>query len=535
MSRLRPGQDTKAERGTGSRRAFCAVFASSFCGTAVLFLALILNPSSLILLHAAKIYHAAGSTSATFLKLGVGARAAGMGGAFAGVPGDPYAIYWNPAGLASLEGEKNIGFFHNDYFQGLKQEFMFYTAPAEGLAFLKSRELRSGVWGAALDYFYTPKDMERRSGANESDPLSPISASEGKFGAYDLAFSAGYGWKPLPDLSLGFALKAIRQSIDTKTAASAALDLGVLKAFNWLGEDFTAGLSVQNIGPGIKFVSRRYNLPLVFKTGLSWRLPGSGALLALEADKPIDNYPSAILGAEYPLASRLALRTGYRYRYMGNELGPWSGFSAGAGIAFGAVSFDYAFSPFGELGNSHRFSLNARFGRSGGAAQKEFKAAPRPDGAMQNARAISYEVTQRALMISQRGVKYEVKAAAPGADLYAISFRNMSRGPAPANISVIEGELPQALLLQLPDGARPVQAWQLSSGIGNVLGDISLQLKTPVSGKANSAYSFFYLTRSGWQEAPVARTWEEAGYIHLSVFAPPSTHYVVVLKAWSSY
>lgn len=45
---------------------------------------------------AAKSYPSAGSASAAFLKLPVGARAVAMGGAFSGVPGDPYALYWNP-------------------------------------------------------------------------------------------------------------------------------------------------------------------------------------------------------------------------------------------------------------------------------------------------------------------------------------------------------------------------------------------------------------------------------------------------------
>jgi hypothetical protein len=481
-------------------------------------------------LYAAKIYHAAGTTSATFLKLGAGARASAMGGAFTAVAYDPYAIYWNPAALASLEGEKNIGFFHNDHFQGLKQEFMLYTAPAEGLAFLKRRELRAGVWGAGLDYFYTPKDMERRSGANESDPLAPISVSEGKFGAYDLALSAGYGWKYRKDLSLGFAIKAIRQSIDTKTGASAALDLGLLGDFNWLGEDFTAGLSVQNLGPGIKFISKSYDLPLVFKAGLSSRLPGSGALVALEADKPIDNYPSFILGAEYPLAAKLALRAGYKYRHLGNELGAWSGFSAGAGFTFGVFSFDYAFSPFGELGNSHRFSLNARFGRSGGTVLKGFKAAAQPDGAMRNARTVPYEVTSKALMISPRGTKYEIKASAAAADLYALSFRTMLRGPAPKAISVTEGGLPPALLSRLPSGIRPVQAWQFFPGAGDVRSDIALELKIAASGAETGAYSFLYLAKNGWQEVPLVVIQEEIGYVYFSASAPFSTHYVIAVK-----
>ncbi len=480
--------------------------------------------------YAAEIYHAAGTTSAAFLKLGVGARAVAMGGAFVGVADDPYAIYWNPAGLASLEGEKNIGFFHNDYFQGLKQDFLLYTAPAEGLAFLKARELRSGIWGLGFDYFYTPKDMERRSGLNENDPLAPISPSEGKFGAYDMAFSVGYGWKPQKGLSFGAAVKMIRQSIDNKSAASAALDLGVLKDFNWLGEDFTAGLSVQNMGPGIKFISRRYDLPLVFKAGLSRRLPGSGALMSLEADKPIDNYPSFILGAEYPLISKLALRTGYKYRHTGNELGPWSGFSAGAGLTFNRFSFDYCFSPFGDMGNSHRFSLNARFGRSGGTSLKGFKGAAQPGGAMMNSIMVAYEVSPKALMLSQRGVKYEIKAVSAASDLYSFSFRMMVRGPVAAGISVAEGELPQTLLSRLPAGARPVKAWEFFSGIGDIQGDIAFELKAVKAGAEEAAYSFFYLDRKGWKEAAPARVREEAGNIYLSVSAPFSTHYALVVK-----
>src|SRR5205823_12513782 len=45
----------------------------------------------------------AGTSSATFLRIGIGARAEGMGETFVAVANDPSAIYWNPAGLASLQ------------------------------------------------------------------------------------------------------------------------------------------------------------------------------------------------------------------------------------------------------------------------------------------------------------------------------------------------------------------------------------------------------------------------------------------------
>ena len=42
-----------------------------------------------------------GTTAAQFLKIGVGARAVGMGSAFAATADDITSIYWNPAGLAA--------------------------------------------------------------------------------------------------------------------------------------------------------------------------------------------------------------------------------------------------------------------------------------------------------------------------------------------------------------------------------------------------------------------------------------------------
>jgi len=48
----------------------------------------------------------AGTTSAQFLKIGVGARAVGLGESFVAVANDPSAVYWNPAGLASLQRQE---------------------------------------------------------------------------------------------------------------------------------------------------------------------------------------------------------------------------------------------------------------------------------------------------------------------------------------------------------------------------------------------------------------------------------------------
>ena len=43
-----------------------------------------------------------GTVGGDFLKIGVGERAVGMGGAFSSIADNATAIYWNPAGLSQL-------------------------------------------------------------------------------------------------------------------------------------------------------------------------------------------------------------------------------------------------------------------------------------------------------------------------------------------------------------------------------------------------------------------------------------------------
>src|SRR5207302_10246043 len=50
-----------------------------------------------------------GTSGAAFLKIGPGARPAAMGEAFTGVADDIHAIYWNPAGLATLRSPELTG------------------------------------------------------------------------------------------------------------------------------------------------------------------------------------------------------------------------------------------------------------------------------------------------------------------------------------------------------------------------------------------------------------------------------------------
>jgi len=514
-------------------------------------------------LYAAKIYPSAGSTSATFLKIGVGARAVAMGGAYTAISGDPYALFWNPAGLAVVE-DKTLVFTHNEYFAGLSQEYMGYNFPGSGIRFFPGR-LKNGVMGLSMNYLYTGKDLERRSGDYESDPLNPISPMEGEFRAYDLALSLGYGFNYSRDLKIGAALKFIRQSIDTESGSSAALDLGMLYDFDLFGRGVTAGFAAQNLGPGIKFIDKRFPLPLTFKAGLSRRLYEKSLLMSLDVSKPIDNYPSVAVGLEQQLGGKLFLRSGYRYRQHGNESGGWSGFSMGFGFVSGRFSFDYALSPFGDLGNTHRLSAALRFLAPKAPVLKERGEVVPAANALSSANTLALSFEQKPLVVSQRGITYLVKASAAGAgadaagsspagdqasdgipaqgrerqaapepffengSIVSLAFITLMHGEGRAAVTLAEGSLPKTLLEKFPVPSGPLKAWQLLSMSGGLNGNIKFVfslVKDPPAGEP----VLYYLVKGGWEktEARTVSCGEKNRFYSAS--APFSTHYALVVK-----
>ena len=72
--------------------------------------------------RAAQINADAGTSGASFLKLGAGARAGAMADANAALADDVYALYYNPAGLTQLTGPQIAGAhgpFRRDELRGL--------------------------------------------------------------------------------------------------------------------------------------------------------------------------------------------------------------------------------------------------------------------------------------------------------------------------------------------------------------------------------------------------------------------------------
>ena len=80
--------------------------------------------------------------------------------------------------------------------------------------------------------------------------------------------------------------------------------------------------------------------------------------LSLDYGKERDLDGSIYMGAEYWVIPSIALRAGYAdSHYRGG-----SGIRAGLGLKIRDLAFNYAFSPYGDLGMTHRYELSMKFG-----------------------------------------------------------------------------------------------------------------------------------------------------------------------------
>lgn len=299
-----------------------------------------------------------GTSGAQFLKIGPGARPAGMGEAFSAVSDDIHGLYYNPAGLASLRAVE-FGGMHNQYFQSLDYNFGAVAVPLQRFRHKKEEmpEDANGVLGLAV-YNLSVNDLQRRG-------LSDSNIPTGTFGASDSAYALSYARRMGKGLSLGVTGKAIMQKIDDKSATSFAMDAGALlrrECAARVSGDCAVSAGLRNLGTRPKFDRISDPLPLLLYTGGSFRM-FHRLTLALDLDFPRDNDMQVAVGAEYTHPFSEAFNASLRGGYFTQNTDPsgLAGLSLGAGLGYKQVSFDFAWVPFGVLGNTFRYSVLLKF------------------------------------------------------------------------------------------------------------------------------------------------------------------------------
>lgn len=304
----------------------------------------------------------AGTTAADFLKLPVGARPTALGGAFTGLSDDANGLGYNPAGLAFLK-RSEITMMHDAMAAGVHHEWLALGHPTSLGSFGFSAS------AVLVDAFPAYDEFDRRT-----DNTS----------AQDGAYGAAYAVKPLDFLALGVNLKSVHSRLAGYTARTYAFDAGAIIE---PAPGLRLGASVLNAGPGLRFISESYPLPLTTRAGASYALGPKEverhrALVTADFVATRGEAPYAAGGLELWYKNALALRGGGR-----------SGQTAGLGYTVGIglytrlggenspeLGFDYALVDMGELTRSHRGSITFRFGGGPRAVERPRRqsAAPKP-------------------------------------------------------------------------------------------------------------------------------------------------------------
>ncbi|OGS23049.1 MAG: hypothetical protein A2252_07985 [Elusimicrobia bacterium RIFOXYA2_FULL_39_19] len=297
---------------------------------------------------------AGSNTGADFLKIGIGARPVGLGNAFTAIANDVTAMQWNVGGLAQLN-QKEVSAMHSQWLVDTNLDYIGFALPLSGKG-SSGLEGRS-VFGGSVIYL-SQGELEGRD-ANRQLTNS--------FGASDMAVTFSYSKQLIVNskpVGIGINMKIIQQKIETEQATGVAFDVGILSRLFSQDGPFSAGLSIQNIGPQMKFISEGYNLPLTVTTGLGYNI--GGITVGLDVKQQIyENRTIVSFGTEFLPISSLALRAGYASHFIASSLNSSIADSYGLGAGFGIKLFgtqtDYSFVPYGVLGDTHRISMSAKF------------------------------------------------------------------------------------------------------------------------------------------------------------------------------
>jgi len=274
-----------------------------------------------------------GTTTAGFLKLGAGARAAAMGEAYSAIADEPSALYWNPAALTQVK-RRAATLMHTAYVDSSSFEYGAYA-----------QKMGQGVLGIGIQYFSAGRIVGTDATGTDTGSFTPN----------DLAVTLGYGygWN---GYSFGLSAKYVRSTIQT-SAKTAAVDLGILTPL-YFTDRLRLAVTATNFGGKMQFEQAKEDLPMSFRIGGALKFSDSW-LAGMDGSFPRDSSPGLGFGLEHQRqldALTVAVRAGFNTRLAADKDG-LAGLSMGLGLTFSSIGFDYGIVPFGSLGLTHWISL----------------------------------------------------------------------------------------------------------------------------------------------------------------------------------
>ncbi len=308
-----------------------------------------------------------GTAGAQFLKIGVGSRYQGMGEASVAVANDVYSMYWNPAGLADVQGSA-ISFTNVNWVLDINLNYLGYAHYFEDV----------GTFGFSVAVL--------SMGDQEITTFDQQDGTGTSYSASSYAFGLSYARQLTNKFAFGATVKYVGEKIHLERSRGFAFDFGTMLYTGF--RTLRLGMSINNMGPDMKFdgpdlevnydqrqgdgantpigavlQTTPYSLPLMFRVGMAYDLnfsPKAIMTFAAEMKHPSDNDRQGAIGAEFGWANQFFLRGGYKINYDEEAV------SLGAGLKTSVTTntklvVDYSWQDFGRLQSTQRFSVGFTF------------------------------------------------------------------------------------------------------------------------------------------------------------------------------
>ena len=274
-------------------------------------------------------------TGMKFLSFSPDARAAALGDAVTAKTGGASSLFYNPAGMARLEG-MNLSAGQANWIAGI-------TYNAVSVAYASD----AGVFGISImnvDYGEMQGTIRstNTAGYTDTELFTPTAS----------AIGIGYAIAPTDRFSVGGQIKFVNEklgnayldadesvsSIESLDMNATAYDFGLMYQMDW--KNLMIAMSARNFSESLKYAEEAFELPLTFRMGVSGDLI-ENLSVSFVNERPRDYFSTTRVGVEYNLMDMLAVRAGY--------VTPTdeAGINLGVGFQVAGFSVDVAYTDFG--------------------------------------------------------------------------------------------------------------------------------------------------------------------------------------------
>ncbi len=300
-------------------------------------------------------------TGMKWLSIPIGARASALGSAYTAVANDASSVFWNPAGIAFIEG-RHVFFNQTSWIADL-------TINAAGVAMAAGNLGVFSLDAAWIDYgtLHGTVRSTNTAGFEETGDFSP----EG------MAVGLGYGLRVSNSFALGAHVKYLHEKLGsnlegtmddprTYTAESNIIGFDLGTSYYTGFKDLRFGMSLLNFSQELKYRAEQVPLPLTFKFGIAMDVTtlfmdnaDHGFTISADALHPRDYTERLHFGGEYSFKNLIFLRGGYKTNYDEEDISFGGGLNLN--VSGMALKLDYAYLRFEHFDAVHMFTFDFQF------------------------------------------------------------------------------------------------------------------------------------------------------------------------------